>query len=55
VLIGAGGQFGGYFPQGANFAMCDGSVRMITPQISREVLLQLATIDEGAGAVIPEE
>jgi prepilin-type processing-associated H-X9-DG protein len=53
-LIGAGGQFGGYFPKGANFAMCDGSVRVITPRVSPDVLFRLATIDEGAGATIPE-
>jgi len=54
-LIGEGGQFGGYFPQGANFAMCDGSVRLITPRVSRDVLLRLATIDEGADAKIEGE
>jgi hypothetical protein len=52
--IGAGGQFGGYFPRGANFALCDGSVRFITPQITPDVFHRLATIDEGPGAVIPE-
>jgi Protein of unknown function (DUF1559) len=46
-LIGVAGQFGGYFPQGAHFAMCDGSVRLITPQVSPQVLLRHATIDEG--------
>jgi prepilin-type processing-associated H-X9-DG protein len=39
-----GGQFGGYFPQGANFALCDGSVRVFTPMTSPRVLLPLATI-----------
>jgi hypothetical protein len=51
-LIGAGGQFGGYFPNGGNFALCDGSVRVITPRVSRDVFLKLVTIDEGPGAVV---
>ena len=54
-LIGAGGQFGGYYPNGAYFAMCDGSVRNITPQITRGVLLDLATIDGGNEAKLPGE
>ena len=52
--IGREGQFGGYFPNGANFALCDGSVRIITPRISPEVFLRLATIDEGAGPIVPD-
>jgi hypothetical protein len=39
-----GGQFGGYFPAGANFALCDGSVRMFSVRTSPRVLLALATI-----------
>jgi prepilin-type processing-associated H-X9-DG protein len=39
-----GEQFGGYFPSGANFAMCDGSVRMFSPRTTPRVLLGLATI-----------
>ena len=39
-----GGQFGGYFPAGANFAMCDGGVRTFSPRTSPSVLLGLATI-----------
>jgi prepilin-type processing-associated H-X9-DG protein len=39
-----GGQFGGYFPNGANFALCDGSVRVFTPKTDPRVLLPLATI-----------
>lgn len=39
-----GGQFGGYFPNGANFALCDGGVRVFTSQTSPQVLLNLATI-----------
>ncbi|HEV3385320.1 MAG TPA: DUF1559 domain-containing protein [Gemmata sp.] len=46
-LIGMDGQFGGFFPNGANFAMCDGSVRLITPQITPSILLKLATISGG--------
>ena len=53
-FIGAGGQFGGYFPNGANFALCDGSVRVLTSRISPDVFLRLATIDEGAGTAIPD-
>jgi hypothetical protein len=39
-----GGQFGGYFPSGVNFAMCDGGVRTFSPQTAPKVLLNLATI-----------
>ncbi len=39
-----GGQFGGCFPVGANFAFCDGSVRLFTPKTAPEVLLNFATI-----------
>ncbi len=39
-----GGWFGGYFPQGANFALCDGSVRLFTPQTTPRVLVSMATI-----------
>ncbi len=43
----AGGQFGGWFPQGAYFALCDGSVRLVTPQVTPQVLQALATIAGG--------
>jgi prepilin-type processing-associated H-X9-DG protein len=46
-LIGTGGQFGGFFPNGANYAMCDGSVRFITTQVTPSVLMNLATIAGG--------
>ena len=49
ALIGAGGQFGGYFPGAANFAMCDGSVRVFTGRTDPSVLRALATI-AGKGA-----
>jgi prepilin-type processing-associated H-X9-DG protein len=39
-----GGQFGGYFPSGGNFAFCDGSVRVFSPRTTPAVLLGLATI-----------
>jgi hypothetical protein len=39
-----GGQFGGYFPTGANFALCDGSVRLFSVRTTPQVLLGLATI-----------
>jgi hypothetical protein len=48
-----GGQFGGFFPNGANFALCDGGVRTFTPQTTPGVLLQLATIADGSGATLP--
>lgn len=43
-LLGTGGQFGGFFPQGGHFAFCDGSVRLLSPHTTPEVLLKLATI-----------
>ena len=52
-LIGTGGQFGGYFPSGANFALCDGSVRTFTPQTTPRVLLSMATIAGGANEIGP--
>jgi prepilin-type processing-associated H-X9-DG protein len=54
-LIGPGAQFGGYFPNGANFALCDGSVRIFTPKTSRGVLFGMATIDGGDNAPIVGE
>jgi hypothetical protein len=50
-LLGPGGQFGGYFPQAAHFALCDGSVRAFTPQTTPSVLLRMATIDGGKNEV----
>lgn len=47
ALLGAGGQFGGFFPNAAHFALCDGSVRAFTPQTTPSVLLKLATIAGG--------
>jgi prepilin-type processing-associated H-X9-DG protein len=46
-LLGTGGQFGGFFPTGANMAFCDGSVRFFTLQTSHGVLHNLATIAGG--------
>jgi hypothetical protein len=43
-LLGQGGQFGGFFPQGGHFALCDGSVRLLSIHTSPRVLLRLATI-----------
>ncbi len=48
-LIGSGGQFGGFFPMGANFSLCDGSVRLFTPQTTPGIFYRLATI---AGATV---
>jgi hypothetical protein len=39
-----GGQLGGYFQAGVNFALCDGGVRTFSPQTTPRVLLNLATI-----------
>jgi prepilin-type processing-associated H-X9-DG protein len=38
-----GGQFGGYFPSGANFALCDGSVRTFSPRTTPQVLYGYST------------
>lgn len=46
-LLGIGGQFGGFFPNGGNFALCDGSVRWLTSQITPRVFHALVTIAGG--------
>jgi prepilin-type processing-associated H-X9-DG protein len=46
-----GDQFGGYFPNGANFAMCDGSVQTFSPQTAPGVILSRAAITGKAVAV----
>ncbi len=54
-LIGAGGQFGGFFPRVANFALCDGSVRSFTPETTPDVLFRMATIaGEQGGIPVPD-
>lgn len=50
-LTGPGGQFGGFFPNATNFALCDGSVRTFTPRTSPDVLLQMATVAGGSASV----
>jgi hypothetical protein len=45
-FLGTKGQFGGFFPHGGHFALCDGSVRLLSTQTTREVLLRLATITD---------
>ncbi len=50
-----GGQFGGYFPVGTNFALCDGSVRMFSARTSAQVLLGMATIAGKEVDVLPGE
>jgi prepilin-type processing-associated H-X9-DG protein len=50
-----GGQFGGYFPNGANISLCDGSVRVFTPQTTPRVLLDLATIAGKENGPLPPE
>ena len=54
-LIGAGGQFGGYFPNRANFARCDGSVEVIKSDISPGVLYRKFTIDDGPNPGLLDE
>jgi hypothetical protein len=44
-----GGQFGGYFPTGANFALCDGSVQTFSPNTTPGILFAYATIAGKAG------
>ena len=50
-----GGQFGGYFPTGANFALCDGSVRTFSVRTTTHVLLGFATIGGGEKDPLPGE
>jgi hypothetical protein len=50
-----GGQFGGYFPMGANFALCDGAVRTFAPQTTPAVLLGFATIAGKGTDPVPGE
>ncbi|MCS6864673.1 MAG: DUF1559 domain-containing protein [Gemmataceae bacterium] len=50
-----GGQFGGYFPHVANFALCDGSVRPFTVKTTPGVLLGYATIDGHGSDPLPGE
>jgi len=53
-LIGPSGQFGGYFLNGGNFALCDGSVRVMTSRITPDIFFRMATIDGGEDVVVPE-
>ncbi|MBA4189338.1 MAG: hypothetical protein C0467_15180 [Planctomycetaceae bacterium] len=53
--LGGGGQFGGYFPNSTNFAICDGSVRTFTQRVTPDVLLKLATIAGGEEELVPED
>lgn len=50
-----GGQLGGYFPAGTHVSLCDGSVRLFTPQTSPQVLLGFATIAGKGFDPIPGE
>jgi hypothetical protein len=43
-LLGTYGQFGGLFPSGAHFALCDGSVRLLSIRTSPRVFLSMATL-----------
>jgi hypothetical protein len=49
-----GGQFGGYFAAGANFALCDGGVRTFSSQTTPEVLLAFSTIAGKKTDPVPE-
>jgi hypothetical protein len=49
------GQFGGYFPGGANFALCDGGVRTFSPRTTPAVLLGFATVAGKGTDPIPGE
>jgi len=50
-----GGQFGGYFPTVAQFALCDGSVRAFTTRTEPQVLLNMATIAGKGYDALPGE
>lgn len=50
-----GGQFGGYFPNVAQFALCDGSARSFTHQTDPRVLLNMATIAGKGYDALPGE
>jgi hypothetical protein len=50
-----GGQFGGYFPTVAHFALCDGGVRSFTLQTDPRVLLNMATIAGKGYDALPGE
>jgi prepilin-type processing-associated H-X9-DG protein len=52
-VIGPGGQFGGNHPNGANWALADGSVRMFNPRVDPKVLFGMATIAGGEKDPLP--
>ncbi len=45
-------KFGGFFPEGFNIALCDGSVRFVVNQVGEQVLRALIT--KSGGEVIPQ-
>ncbi|MBA2226530.1 MAG: DUF1559 domain-containing protein [Thermogemmata sp.] len=49
-FLGTKGQFGGFFPHGGHFALCDGSVRFLSIHTTPEILLRLATIADQRAA-----
>lgn len=53
-FVGAGGQFGGNHPAGANFAAADGGVRFLTTRVSPDVLKALVTLAGGPGETVGE-
>jgi prepilin-type processing-associated H-X9-DG protein len=54
-VLGPGGQFGGNHPNGVNWALADGSVRMFNPRVDPKVLFGLATIAGGEKDPLPGE
>ena len=50
-----GGQFGGFVPTGALFAMADGGVKLFGPRVEPRILLGLATIAGGEKESLPPD
>jgi prepilin-type processing-associated H-X9-DG protein len=54
-LLGSGGQFGGNHPDGANWLLADGSVRVFTDRTDPKLLYSFATIAGKGTDPIPGE
>jgi hypothetical protein len=50
-----GGQFGGFVPGGALFALADGRVKMFSPRVDPRILMGLATIAGGETESLPPD